>query len=233
MSRILGVIPARGGSKGIRRKNLRLLGERPLLTYTIAAAAESIIDRVLVSTDDKEIAAIAKKHGAEVPFMRPAELATDEASSLSVLLHALNFCEANGDHVEIVVFLQPTSPFRSTRAIDDCVHLLETSEVDSVITVHEVTQHPYFVYAMESDSRLQEVMPLKQKPLRRQDLPVWYNVADGLFASRRRYFKNIPPEAPVFNPFSVKGYVIDEMSALSIDTPMDLAWAEFVLSLQR
>jgi CMP-N-acetylneuraminic acid synthetase len=233
MTKILGIIPARGGSKGIRKKNIQPLGPKPLLAYTIEAARKSLIDRVLVSTDDDEIAAIAKQHGAEVPFIRPAELATDEASSLSVLLHALHFCEAHGDKVEVVAFLQPTSPFRTSRQIDACIHLLRDSEVDSVVTVQEVTQHPYFVYAMQSDGRLREIMPMKPKPLRRQDLPIWYSIADGLIASRRRYFEQIAPDSPVFNPQSMKGYVVDAISALSIDSPIDLAWAEFFLTSQR
>ena len=139
MAKVLGVIPARGGSKGIPDKNLALVGGRPLLAYTADAVKESkLLTRTIVSTDDARIADCARSMGLEVPFMRPSSLAGDEAPMLPVLQHAVETLEADGFHADIIVLLQPTSPLRRGEHIDAAVKWLERAGGDSVVSVVEV-----------------------------------------------------------------------------------------------
>ncbi|MEM2963781.1 MAG: acylneuraminate cytidylyltransferase family protein [Candidatus Anstonellales archaeon] len=227
--RIVGIIPARGGSKGLPRKNILPLGGKPLLSYTIEAALQSRIDRTIVSTEDVEIAEIAKKIGAEVPFLRPKKLATDTASSLSVILHALNYLDKNKYHSDVIVFLQPTSPFRTHKHINAALELLLDSDVDSVISVCEAEYHPYWMFWKESDDALREFIKIKDKPLRRQDLPTLYRINDAIVISRRSYFDKVKENSPCFNPRSVKGYVMDRVSSIDINDKFDFLLAEFII----
>jgi len=230
--RAVGIIPARGGSKGVPGKNIRLLRGKPLLTYTIDAALRSRLDRTIVSTENKKIAAMAGKYGAEVPFLRPKELATDEASSLSVLLHALHYLEKEEQYrPDIVAFLQPTSPFRTHEHISAGLKLLLASGVDSVVGVCDVEadSHPYFVYKRDEEGNLKEFVKLKDKPLRRQELPKFFRISDGLIITRRRYFDKVDKSSPCFNPKSMKGLVMDRISSIGIDNEFDFLLAEFVV----
>ncbi len=145
VSNSIAIIPARGGSKGLPRKNVRSLGGIPLIAHTIRAAVESRIERVIVSTDDDEIAEVSRDWGAEIPFRRPAEYSQDSSTSLSVLLHALEFMEEQaGFTLDYVIFLQPTSPFRVTRHIDEALDVFLRSGKRSLISVTDVQEfHPY------------------------------------------------------------------------------------------
>lgn len=230
--RVVGIIPARGGSRGVPRKNIRLLGGKPLVAYTIEASLKSKIDRTIVSTEDKKIAAIAKKYGAEVPFLRPTELATDEASSLSVLLHTLSHLEKEEHyHPDVVAFLQPTSPFRTYKHINAGLEMLLASDVDSVIGVCEVEadSHPYWVYEKDEEGNLKELIRVKNKPLRRQEFPKLFRISDGLIITRRRYCNKVNECSPCFNPKSVKSLVMDRISSIGIDDEFDFRLAEFVI----
>ncbi|MEK7358375.1 MAG: acylneuraminate cytidylyltransferase family protein, partial [Bdellovibrionota bacterium] len=141
--RVLGVIPARGGSKGILRKNVRNLGGKPLIAWTIEATRSSrYLDRVIVSTDDREIAEVSVAHGAEVPFLRPAELASDTATSPQVLAHALGECPG----FDLAVLLQPTSPLRETADIDVCIELCVRNAATSAVSVKTVDVHPAHMF---------------------------------------------------------------------------------------
>lgn len=163
--------------------------------------------------------------------MRPKELATNEASSLSVLLHALHYLEKEKFFPEVVAFLQPTSPFRTSEHINAGLELLQRSDVDSVIGVCEVEPnfHPYYVYRMDENNNLEEIIKLPKKPLRSQDLPKFYSLNDALFISRRRYFDMVDEHSPCFNPKSVKGLTIDRISSINIDDEFDFLLAEFVV----
>lgn len=172
---VIAIIPARGGSKGIPRKNLVPIAGRPLIAYTIdAARAARSLDKVIVSTDDQEIADVAKTLGAEVPFMRPAALAADTTPMLAVLTHALEWAEKHGDKVDAVVLLQPTSPLRAAKHIDEAVALFFKHEATSVVSVTEVPHqfNPLSVLTLE-DGVLQPFMG-KNAPTRRQDKPRVY-----------------------------------------------------------
>lgn len=228
---VLGLIPARGGSKGILGKNIQPLGGRPLIVHTIAAArAAASLDRVIVSTDDTQIASVARQAGADVPFLRPAEYASDTASSLSVVLHALAWLGMHeGYRPDAVALLSPTCPLRTAAQIDETVQALWTSGQDSAMTVHEVRDHPYFIYRQAPDGTLNDLLDVAERPLRRQDLPPFYAPNQAVIASRTGYLKVIGDPQPVFNPASLVGVPIDFAAGYDIDTPADLAVAEALL----
>ncbi|MDP8246408.1 MAG: acylneuraminate cytidylyltransferase family protein [Candidatus Hinthialibacter antarcticus] len=233
LSKTLCIVPARGGSKGLPRKNVRLLGGAPLITHTIRAAKQSRIGSALVSTDDDEIAAIARDAGAEVPFMRPADLSNDQASSLSVLQHALQFAEADGHQIETVVFMQPTSPFRQAQHINEALDLFQQCGKNSVISVTSVEEfHPYFMFDRKDDGELNTLFDLKERPLRRQDLPSYYRINGAIYISRRSYYENLPPDAAIFDWNSCGGYVMDASSSIDINDYIDFQRAELMFTEQ-
>ena len=173
--RVLGVIPARGGSKGIARKNLAPLAGRPLLAYTAdAVRASRRLTRTVVSTDDPEIAAAAQALALDVPFLRPPALAADDTPMLPVVQHALEAMQSTGDAFDAVVLLQPTSPLRRGDHIDAALELLASSGADSVVTVVEVPHQfsPVSVLRID-DGRLRPFQD-GPKPTRRQDKPRLY-----------------------------------------------------------
>src|SRR5712691_3013598 len=142
--RVLGLIPARGGSKGVPRKNICMVAGKPFLQYTAEAALGALrLDRIVLSTEDDEIAEVGRRCGAEVPFLRPASLAQDTTPMLPVVQHAIRMLEAAGDHFDAVCLLQPTNPLRRASDIDDAIDLLERTQADSVISFVEVSDsHP-------------------------------------------------------------------------------------------
>lgn len=180
MTEVLALIPARGGSKSIPRKNIRLLAGRPLIAYSIAAGlAAASISRVIVSTDDPEIADISRRYGAETPFIRPQKHSQDNTPDLPVFQHALRWLEANeGYRPEIIVQLRPTSPFRRVSQIDGAVGCLqEHPEADAVRTVCVPFQNPYKMWRIEPGGRMQPLMATEfAEPynLPRQALPEVY-----------------------------------------------------------
>lgn len=217
---ILAVIPARGGSKGIPRKNLILVNQKPLLAYSVEAATQATtIDRAVVSTDDAEIAEVARQCGAEVPFMRPADLAGDKALMLGVLQHALGWHESTLGPVEAVVLLQPTSPLRRARHIDEAVALFRSSGASSVVSVVEVPHqfNPVSVMSL-ADGVLRPFLGQSELITRRQDKP--------------RVFARNGPAVLVCHPDTLKGgdlygprcvpYLMSARDSLDIDEPDDL-----------
>jgi N-acylneuraminate cytidylyltransferase len=160
---VLALIPARGGSKRIPKKNIKHLAGKPLIVHSIESARKSkYIDRLITSTDDSEIAEVARKHGSEVPFMRPAELANDMANDFSVFSHALEWLEqTEGWKPDIIVQLRPTSPLRTVEHIDAAIELLsQNKEADSVRTVTRPEQSPYKMYKITEDNLLEPVIAL-------------------------------------------------------------------------
>lgn len=174
---ILGIIPARGGSKGLPRKNIRELVGKPMIAWTIERALASVyLDKVIVSTEDAEIAEVAKKYGADVPFMRPADLAGDKTPTIDVIIHAVNFFKEKGIAFDYVVLLEPTSPLRKENDIDDAIRLLidRQSDADSLVSVGEVhLEHPSLMKTV-SDGYLVPYETTDKKIYRRQDMPTVY-----------------------------------------------------------
>jgi CMP-N,N'-diacetyllegionaminic acid synthase len=223
--RTLAVIPARGGSKGIPKKNSRLLGGKPLLEYTVCSAlASKRLNRVIVSTDDPEIAQIAVSCGANVPFLRPAELARDETPTLPVVQHAVRFLEEQGDIFEAICLLQPTNPFRTVGMIDGCLELLEKSCADSVVSVAPVPHsfHPSWVYFRDSEGMLRlstgEVAP----PPRRQLLPPAFHRDGSVYATKR----DVLIDQSSLYGHRILGYIVEASTGLNLDTEEDWSLAE-------
>lgn len=187
--RILGLVPARAGSKGIPNKNARLLAGIPLLARAIRSGLDSgVINRVLLTTDSREFAELGMKAGAEVPFMRPPELARDDTPMLPVIQHAVRHLVAEGWSPEIVVLLQPTAPFRQPQDIMKAVRMLrDDPQADSVVSVEAVPDHysPYFVMKV-SDNRLLPFMTDGLKVTRRQDAPKAYSRNGQFYVMRTR-----------------------------------------------
>ncbi len=225
----LGIIPARGGSKVLPKKNTRDLAGKPLIAYTIEAALQSQITRTIFSTDSEEIAEVARRCGAEVPFLRPAEYANDTATSLSVILHALEFMETEKDFMpDAVVFMQPTSPFRTAQHIDEALALYESEEATSVVGVTDVGDiHPYFMFEFEGH-RLEPLIKMEKRPLRRQDLPSYYRLNGSLYVTRRDYFSTVESRDPVFS-FDMAGYPMSAADSIDINDYLDFVRAETLL----
>ena len=217
----LALIPARGGSKGIPRKNIRSIAGKPLIVWTIEAALRStLLDAVVVSTDDAEIAAVARLAGATVPFLRPAALALDGTPGIDPVLHALGAMPGYG----AVLLLQPTSPLRSTADIDACLQLAMAQRAVSVVSVSEPDTHPYWTYRLGDDQTLERFVDAPTVA-RRQDLPplfalngaLYYAQADWLMQGRRL----VAPET--------LAYVMPRERSVDIDTLLDWQLAELLL----
>lgn len=227
-TRVLGLIPARGGSKGIPRKNIRALGGRPLLEYTARSAlAAARLARVVLSTDDAEVAEVGRRCGLDVPFLRPAELAKDATASLAVVQHALRWLEARGDRYDAVSLLEPTTPFRAQDEIDACIALLEDSGADAAVTVRRVPDefNPHWTYVPDAHGGLRLSTGEANPVPRRQDLPPAYHRDGSVYVTRR----DVVLERNSLYGDRLVGYVVDSRPWINIDTPTDWARAEELL----
>jgi CMP-N,N'-diacetyllegionaminic acid synthase len=226
---VLGVIPARGGSRGLTGKTLRPLGGRALLAYTAdAARASTRLTRVVLSTDDLEIAEAGKALGLDVPFMRPVELALDETPMLPVLRHAMK-AVAPGFVAEAVLVLQPTSPFRRAEHIDQAVDLLASSGADSVVSVIEVPHRFNPVSVMTVNEGRLKPFIAGEPILRRQDKPrVYARNGPAVLAVRARVI-----EAGSLYGDDCRPLLMDADDSIDIDTAADLDYAEHVLRRRR
>jgi len=230
MAQVLGLIPARGGSKGIPGKNLALLCGRPLLAYTADAVKQSRkLTRTIVSTDDERIAECARSLGLEVPFMRPAPLAADDAPMLPVVQHALEAMKERGFDADMVVLLQPTSPLRRAEHIDAAIDWLERTAADSMVSVVEVPHQFNPVSVMRLDDGLLKPFLDGPTPTRRQDKP-------------RVFARNGPAVLAVRAAVVRGGSLYGERSwplgmsaedSIDIDTPRDLQLVEWVLASKQ
>lgn len=227
---ILAVIVARGGSKGLPGKNLEPLGGMPLVAHTmLTAKVATTLDRVILSTDSPAIAAVGRRYDIEVPFMRPDDLATDEAPMAPVLGHALSWTEKDfGKTVDVVVLLQATSPLRKAQHIDAGVRLLIESGADSAVGLCEAQHNPYWMWVIHN-GEVQRLFPEGGKFSRRQDLPVVYRVNGAFYASRRHV---IMEQERVLGE-KVRGLIMTEEDSIDIDSSLDLMLAESVLKSRQ
>jgi N-acylneuraminate cytidylyltransferase len=222
--RILYVIPARGGSKGVPRKNIKLLGGKPLIQYSIDVARSLAADEdICVTTDDEEIKLIVEQTGLKVPFLRPAELSTDQAGVYEVLLHALNFYTSQGKSYDLLVIFQPTSPFRKSSQVGEALKMW-TEGLEMVVSVKLTKANPYYVLFEENEQGY--LVKSKQGIFNnRQDCPKVYEYNGAIYIVDVASLKSRP-----ISSFSrIKKYVMDEDTSLDIDTPMDWKIAECVL----
>ncbi len=222
----LVIIPARGGSKGIPHKNIKLLGGKPLICRAIGNARSVAPDSdICVSTDDSEIIQVVEDYGLKVPFIRPAELAADNSGTYEVLLHALSFYEQQGRTYDTIILLQPTSPFRRDEDISEALKLY-SPDIDMVVSVTEARANPYYnCFETDSDGFL-HVSKGDGKYIRRQDAPKAWEYNGAIY---------------IINPQSLKReslgefkrrrmYEMDELHSLDLDTPLDWRIAELLIA---
>jgi len=227
MKGVLFIIPARGGSKGIPGKNIKILGNKPLIQYSIAIAREFVSDEMIcVSTDDEGIKSVCESLGLTVPFLRPKELSTDTAGTYDVLLHAVNFYLQKGIEVNTVVLLQPTSPFRKKE------HLAEAfsnwnEDTEMIVGVKKTKANPYYVLMEENEKGYLEISKKAQNIERRQSVPPVYEINGALYIiSANKLLK----EKSLRDFIKVKKFEMDEVSSVDIDEPLDWAFAETIIN---
>lgn len=229
-SKCVAFIFARGGSKGVPRKNIRNLNGLPLIAYSIRIAGQCpSIHRVVVSTDDEEIADVARKYGAEVPFMRPAELSGDRSSEFEAWKHAIQmYQQITGETIDIFVSLPPTSPLRSVDDVESCIHEFHSTAADIVVTVKEASRSPYFNMLKndaEGFSTLVNQAPDGVRYVRRQDVPQVYDMTTVAYVSSPDF---ILKSDSVFSG-KVRSVMVPEERAVDIDTMLDFKFAEFLI----
>lgn len=229
MSKRIGLIPARGGSKGIPHKNIYDLNGKPLIAYSIEAGLRAkdagYLDRVVVSTDDEEIAQISSDFGAEVPFIRPAELAADKSKSVDCMIHAVQFYKERDIEFDTMVLLQPTSPLRTVEDIINAINIYENEKVESLISCYrEESINEYNVYYIDGNMGL----PLRKEHnlgKRRQDIPTLYARNGAIFITDVNYMlesKLVISDSPAI-------YVMPKERSVNIDTMSDMYVAKCVL----
>lgn len=224
--KILVIIPARGGSKGIPHKNIKPLAGKPLIHYTIDVARQIVTDEdICVSTDDSEIIQCVEEYGLKVPFVRPEDLATDTAGTYEVLLHALSFYEQQGKQYDVVLLLQNTSPFRTANQVKEALALYQ-SDIDMVVSVKECSANPYYCVFEENQDGYLNICKGDGNITRRQDAPKVYEYNGAIYAINPQSLKQMP-----LNKFSRRiKYVMDEQSSLDLDTMNDWKMAELIAS---
>jgi CMP-N-acetylneuraminic acid synthetase len=230
--RILALIPARAGSKGVPGKNTRPLAGKPLLLYTIEAAqACREIDHVMLTTDDETAAQIARDAGVDVPFMRPASLAADDTAMLPVVQHAVAWLEARGRRYDLIALLQPTNPLRRPEHIDRCISALVRDDADSAMTVLPVPPkyNPHWVYFEADDGTLRLSTGAADPPPRRQVLPAAFHREGSVYLVRR----DVLLEEGRLYGRRVVGVPLEPEDTVAIDTPEDWERAEALLRKRR
>lgn len=227
--KVLGIVTARGGSKGVPRKNVRPLRGKPLLQYTAEAALSAHhLARVILSTDDPEIAELGHRCGLDVPFLRPRELAGDATPTLPVVRHAVQHVEAANVRYDAVCLLQPTHPLRRAEIIDACIETLEAGEFDAVVTVLPIpaSYNPHWAYFQSSDGLLRLSTGGVEPIPRRQDLPPAYHREGSVYVTRR----NVLMEGNSLYGTRLGGYAVDPTWSVNIDGPEDWERAEALLA---
>lgn len=222
--KILAVIPARGGSKGVPRKNIRDLAGKPLIAWTIEEAKKSkYIDRLILSSEDDEIIEVAKQFGCEVPFKRPLELAQDDTPGIAPVLHAIEMCPG----YDYVVLLQPTSPLRTVEDIDGCIEKLLGNNAEFCVSVTEPEKSPYWMYTLENE----KMVPLLQQEelvVRRQELPKVYALNGAVYVGRTSSLI----EEKTFLTVNTLAYIMNQKNSLDIDNEMDLLQCDQLLRMR-
>lgn len=225
--RILAVIPARGGSKGLPGKNIRDLAGKPLIAWSIEAAFGSrYLDKVVVSTDSPEIAEAAGRFHAEVPFLRPAHLATDKAKSLEAIFHTIQWLESHRESHDIVMILQPTSPLRTTRDIDQAIELFFQKNASSIVSVCPCAHHPWWSNCLPEDGNMGNFLRPEVLGTNRQELPEFYRLNGSIYLADIHFLR----ENGSFYGNRTFAYVMPTQDSVDIDTLLDFKLAELLLT---
>ena len=227
---VLGIIPARGGSKGVPRKNIKLLGGKPLLAHTIESAlGAKLLTRTILSTEDEEIADVGMRWGVEVPFFRPKELSKDESPTFPVVKHALEMLDRDRQFFDAICLLQPTNPLRRSVDIDRCIALLEETTADSVISVLKIPAeyNPHWAYRKCEDGRLRLFSGETEPIPRRQDLPPALHREGSIYVTRTEIIKK---ERSLYGR-KIIGYEMPAEFSSNIDTLAD--WHEIEARMSK
>lgn len=225
--KITALIPARGGSKGILRKNICLVGDKPLIAWSIEAAlSNNNVDKVIVSTDDDEIAEVSRAFGAEVPFIRPAELATDDSPVMKTLNHALDYLENNGQAITHLLQLNPTSPLREEKHISEAIDILLDKQADSVVSVCEAHTHPFWCKRISDKGQLVDFDSICGPDIftNRQKLPAVYSLNGSIFLSSVNVIRS-----GSYYTNNTYPYIMNYSDSLDIDTSWELYLANLIL----
>lgn len=221
--KVLAFIPARAGSKGIKDKNIIDLGGKPLIAYTIEAAKKSkYVDKVIVSTDGENIANVAKQYGAEIPFFRPKELAEDNSNVLTAIIHTLEQLKKMNDNYDIIILLQPTSPFRNEKHIDESLELLINNNLPSLLSVCETDKNPTLIRKVDNNNKLTHL--INTNISLRQEMDKYYILNGAIYIN---YVKDIKENK--FLKDNEYGYIMDKYYSLDIDEPIDLEVANIYI----
>ena len=222
----LGLITARGGSKGIHRKNLVPLGGRPLISYTIEAALESgVLDRLIVSTDDAEIGEVSRELGAETPYVRPAYLSGDLHPSYPVVVHALEWMAEHEDyHPDYVMLMQPTSPLRTVSDIRNAMAIAREKDADGVISVYQPKQHPLWMFELTQDGRFADFDPYARELTRRQSLKPQYMLNGAIYLVR----SSVILRQDHFYTDRTYALIMPRERSMDIDTAIDVRTVEVI-----
>ena len=223
---VLGVILARGGSKGVPRKNVRDLAGKPLVAWTIEAGRESkYLDRLILSSDDEEIMGVAEEYGCKVPFQRPSELAQDDSSSMEALLHALD----QVPDYDYVVLLQPTSPLRVADDIDATIVRCHEDDTPVAVTVAETGKPPEWMYTITSDNRLRPVLDSEENVARRQDAEATYVLNGAVYVAESEWLK----KEQTFLTTETAVHVMPEWRSVDVDKEFDLVLCETLVEERK
>ena len=224
--KILGLIPARGGSKGLPQKNVKSLLGKPLIAWTFEQSlASKYLDQVIVSTDDKEIASVSERFGVKVPFVRSEELATDEARMVDVVLHAINWFENNDRIYDLIVLLQPTSPTRITGDIDNAIELLFKKGASSIISVCEDGYPQFLSNTLPEDGSMKNFVKDEHLGKNRQELPQSFRINGAVYVVYSDYLK----KEKEFLGNNTYAYIMPGNRSIDIDNMIDFKLAELIL----
>ena len=225
---VLAIIPARGGSKGVLRKNIRELGGKPLIAWTIGEAKKSnYIDRIILSSEDDEIIKVAKHWGCEVPFIRPRELAQDNTPGIDPVIHAIETLQEKYDYI---VLLQPTSPLRNEKHIDEAIELLELKKADAIISVCETDHSPLWCNILNEDLSMTNFLSKELLNKRSQDLPLFYRLNGAIYiCETQKLLRN----KSFFIKENIFAYIMDKKTSVDIDDDIDFLVAKELINLNK
>jgi CMP-N-acetylneuraminic acid synthetase len=227
---LIAIIPARAGSKRLPGKNKRMLGDKPLIAWTIQAALDSdCFDQVLVTTDDPDIIDLARKMGSWVPFVRPAVLCSDTASSFDVVVHALDYASAEGKSYEAFCLLQATSPLRTAKDIKSAVALYNEKSADAVNSVCEMDHSPLWSNTLPADHSMNNFIDPEINKKRSQDLPVYYRQNGAIYICNISRF--LTEKDFLFRSKSY-AFIMAKENSVDIDDAVDFCIAESILSMR-
>ena len=219
----MGIIPARGGSKGVPRKNIHNLAGKPLIAWTIEEAKKSkYIDRLILSSDDTEIIQVARQWGCDAPFVRPSELAADNTPGIVPVLHAIDVLP----EFAIVVLLQPTSPLRSVVDIDGCIETCMRKNAYSCVSVTETEKSPYWMYRLDEADRMIPMIDFTGKSSNRQEMPKTYVLNGAIYVAQAKWLQ----EKKTFVTAQTIAYPMPQVRSVDVDTELDLIYVQTIIT---